>query len=90
MAKSAVPITFKVNQMETFKAKQFAALDLESRYAVDTETAAHHLNRRPQTLRCWASLETGPLRPQRINGRLAWPTSEIRALLGVNLNTGLK
>jgi hypothetical protein len=54
----------------------------EDRDAVDTRTAAHHLNRAQQTLRIWACYESGPLRPIRINGRLAWPTSEIRRLLG--------
>lgn len=61
----------------------FASLDRETRAAVDTATAAHHLNRRPQTLRGWACHEDGPLRPLRVNGRLAWPTAEIRRLLGV-------
>jgi hypothetical protein len=58
-------------------------LDRETRAAVDTETAAYHLNRAPQTLRIWACKENGPLRPLRIHGRLAWSTAEIRRLLGV-------
>jgi hypothetical protein len=62
---------------------EFPPLDRETRAVVDTETAAHHLNRRPQTLRCWAAYESGPLKPVRINGRLAWPIAEIRRLLGV-------
>lgn len=61
----------------------FRPLELENRPAVTTEQAAHYLNRRPQTLRCWACLENGPLRPKRINGRLAWSVAEIRQLLGV-------
>lgn len=61
----------------------FPPLDRETRAAVDTETAAYHLSRRPQTLRCWAAYESGPLRPLRVNGRLAWPIAEIRRLLGV-------
>jgi hypothetical protein len=28
-------------------------------------------------------MENGPLRPMRINGRLAWNVAEIRAVLGV-------
>lgn len=55
----------------------------ETRAAVDTATAAYHLNRQPQTLRVWACLENGPLRPIRVNGRLAWPTAELRRILGV-------
>jgi hypothetical protein len=50
---------------------------------VDTATAAYYLNRRPQTMRGWACLENGPLRPVRIHGRLAWPVAEIRRVLGV-------
>ena len=43
------------------------------------------LLRRPQTLRGWACAETFPdgLRPVRINGRLGWPVSGIKAALGV-------
>lgn len=46
-----------------------------------TDEAAAAINRRPQTLRKWACLETGPIRPIRINGRLAWRVSDLRALL---------
>ena len=58
-------------------------LEREARAALPTSEAAHHLCRRPQTLRIWACLEKGPIRPIRINGRLAWPVSEIRRVLGV-------
>ena len=66
-------------------APTFPALDSETRPAVDTAAAAHYLNRRPQTLRGWACLETFPagLRPVRVNGRLAWPVADIRRALGV-------
>ncbi len=52
---------------------------------VPTPQAAYYLNRRPQTLRGWASAETFPpgLRPVRINGRLAWPVAGLRRVLGV-------
>lgn len=46
-----------------------------------TDEAATALNRKPQTLRKWACLENGPIRPVRINGRLAWRVSDIQALL---------
>lgn len=61
------------------------SLDRETRAAVDTETAAFHLNRRPQTLRAWACLGTYPegLRPVRISGRLAWSVAGLRKVLGV-------
>lgn len=64
----------------------FPALEAVNRPAVDTATAAHYLNRRPQTLRGWACHEDGPLRPLRplrINGRLAWPVADLRRVLGV-------
>ncbi len=60
---------------------QFTPLEQVTRPTVPTADAAHYLNRRPQTLRAWASAEQGPIRPVRINGRLAWPVAAIRALL---------
>lgn len=61
----------------------YVPLELINKPNVDTAHAAYLLTRRPQTLRCWASSETGPLRPVRINGRLAWPVSELKRVLGV-------
>lgn len=61
----------------------FVSLAAETRAAVDTATAAYHLNRQPQTLRAWACLENGPMRPMRVHGRLAWPVAELRRVLGV-------
>lgn len=46
-----------------------------------TDQAAAVINRAPQTLRKWACLECGPIRPIRINGRLAWKVSDLQALL---------
>jgi len=60
---------------------QFAPLELVTRPTLPTDAAAYYLNRQPQTLRAWACLENGALRPIRINGRLAWPVSEIKSLL---------
>lgn len=48
---------------------------------IPTDVAAAALNRKPQTLRKWACLENGPIRPVRINGRLAWRVADIQALL---------
>lgn len=62
---------------------QFPPLETVTRPAVDTAAAAYYLNRRPQTLRGWACLENGPLRPVRVHGRLAWPVAAIKAVLGV-------
>jgi hypothetical protein len=63
--------------------QQFPPLELVNRPTVPTEQAAHYLLRRPQTLRGWACNEVGPLRPVRVNGRLCWPVSELRRVLGV-------
>ncbi|WP_159680350.1 helix-turn-helix domain-containing protein [Caballeronia cordobensis] len=49
--------------------------------SLTTEQAAAALNRKPQTLRKWACLECGPIRPVRICGRLAWRASDIQRLL---------
>jgi hypothetical protein len=59
----------------------FTSLEFERRTHVDIACAAYHLGRKPQTLRVWASSETGPLRPVRVNGRLAWPVADIRRVL---------
>lgn len=48
---------------------------------LSTEVAAAVINRRPQTLRKWACLENGPIRPIRINGRLAWKVTDLQKLL---------
>lgn len=65
------------------KTIQLTPLALETRTALPTPEAAWHLNRAEQTLRIWACREDGPIRPIRINGRLAWPVSELRRVLGV-------
>jgi hypothetical protein len=62
----------------------YVALDCEPRAGVETACAAYHLNRRPQTLRFWAAMQTGPIRPLRVNGRLMWPTQKLRELCGVS------
>lgn len=61
----------------------YPPLALEARTTVDTACAAFHLNRRPQTLRGWACHEDAPLRPVRINGRLAWGVADIKPVLGL-------
>ena len=63
-------------------AQQFTSLAHETRANLPTPEAAFHLNRRPQTLRGWACLENGPIRPLRINGRLAWPVASLKKILG--------
>lgn len=61
----------------------FPPLEVVTRPAVETAAAAYYLNRRPQTLRTWACFENGPIRPMRINGRLAWRVADIKSVMGV-------
>jgi hypothetical protein len=61
---------------------KFPPLEEVNAPAISTRPAAYYLNRQPQTLRGWACHEDGPLRPLRVNGRLAWPVAEIRRLMG--------
>ena len=68
-------------------AQQYIPLALEQRTHVDTNAAAHYLNRRPQTLRGWHCHGAFPidgLRPTAINGRLIWPVAGIKKVLGVS------
>ena len=61
----------------------FIPLDKEARTHVSTKVMCHHLGRKEQTARGWACHEDGPLRPLRVNGRLAWAVADIKRLLGV-------
>lgn len=67
----------------TTDTQPFPPLEMVNRPTVDTAAAAFYLNRRPQTMRGWACTEQGPLRPLRINGRLAWQVADLKRLLGV-------
>ncbi len=60
---------------------EYPPLEQVTRPAVTTAEAAYYLNRKSQTLRAWACLENGPLRPIRIHGRLAWQVADIKRLL---------
>jgi hypothetical protein len=64
-------------------AEQYPPLEQVTRPTVETAAAAFYINRMPQTLRGWACLENGPIRPIRINGRLAWKVEDLRRLLEV-------
>jgi len=48
-----------------------------------TAEAAFYLNRRPQTLRSWACLENGPIRPRRTTRLLDWSTAQVKVLAGI-------
>jgi hypothetical protein len=67
----------------TLIARPDVEITQETRTHVDTNTAARWLNRKPQTLRQWACLENGPIRPMRLNGRLAWAVSDISKALNL-------
>lgn len=70
---------------ETLAAHLYPPIESLTRSAVTTEEAAFYLCRRPQTLRAWSCLENGPIRPIRINNRLAWPVKEIKKVLGMEV-----
>jgi hypothetical protein len=61
--------------------QRFAPLQSITRPSVDTVAAAHYFNRQPQTLRAWAANGTGPVKPVRVNGRLAWLVADIKRVL---------
>ena len=75
-AQSIKPVATAAAHFQTFP-----PLVQESRTAVPTEAAAYYLSRKPQTLRAWACLENGPIRPVRINGRLSWRVADIQSVL---------
>ncbi len=62
----------------------FPPIESITQAVVTTDQAAFYLMRSPQTLRFWAMgrFKT-PIQPIRINGRLAWPVTKIREILGV-------
>lgn len=66
--------------MESQQFPELAAI-AHGRDTLPTHEAASAILRRPQTLRKWACLENGPIRPIRIHGRLAWKVSDLLALL---------
>ena len=67
------------SQRRAARAANIAAFGLTA--TLPTDEAAAAINRRPQTLRKWACLENGPIRPVRINGRLAWRVADLEKLL---------
>jgi hypothetical protein len=73
----------KSHYLKSTKNHNHLPLDQVTSPTVSTDAAAHYLNRKPQTLRAWACLENGPIRPMHINGRLAWPVAGIKTLTGV-------
>ena len=62
---------------------QFPPLSEVTRPTITTPEAAFYLNYARQTLRGWACMERGPIRPIRLPGssKLHWRTADIRRLL---------
>lgn len=74
----------KVNLVnETSSKANYPHIETITSSTVSTDQAAFYLNRHGQTLRNWACYDNGPIRPRRINGRLAWPVDQIKKVLGV-------
>ena len=76
------PTTREATAQQQFTA-QYLPLEQVTRPNLTTAETAYYLNRRPQTLRGWACLENGPMKPRRIGGLLAWSTATVKALVGV-------
>ena len=76
------PVRLACLEKKQFTA-QYLPLEQVTKPNLTTGETAYYLNRRPQTLRGWACLENGPLRPIRIGGLLAWSTATVKALAGV-------
>lgn len=73
---ASIPVTFTACSVP-----KFPPLNQVTSPTVSTAAAAYYLNRKPQTLRAWACLENGAIRPVRVHGRLAWSVNSIRNLL---------
>ena len=63
----------------------FPPLELITKPGLTTREMAYYTNQAEQTWRAHACHETFPqgLRPIRVGGRLNWPTSGVKKLLGV-------
>lgn len=77
----AVTATLHTQHLQPVQQIKFTPLAQVTNPTVPTDAAAYYLNRKSQTLRAWACFENAPIRPIRINGRLAWKVADIRTLL---------
>jgi len=48
---------------------------------LNTNEAANSIDHRPQTLRKWATYQTGPIKPVKVGRRLLWPIESLNKLL---------
>jgi len=74
------------NRQQSRRELNLPPLEAVGKPNLTTEETAYYTNRTPKTLRSWACYENGPIRPLRINGRLAWPVSEVKRILGIASN----
>jgi hypothetical protein len=70
------------NQPLQTQANRYPPLDEITAPTLATPAAAHYMNRRPQTLRTWACFDDGPIKPIRVNRRLAWRVADIKKVMG--------
>jgi hypothetical protein len=64
--------------------QDYEPLERVTKPNVSTTKAAYYLDRKPDTLQRWAKNGNGPIKPLRINNRLAWPVDQLKRLLGVS------
>jgi len=63
---------------------QYLPLEQVTKPNLTTAETAYYLNRSAQTLRIWACRSgTGPMKPTRIGGLLAWNTATVKLLAGL-------
>ena len=71
--------------MQTQTGQRFTPLEQVTKPNLTTAELAYYSNMAEQTWRVKACYDTAPdgLRPLRVCGKLAWPVSELRRVLGV-------
>lgn len=75
------PVIGDAKSKASGRQKYYPPLNAVTSPTVPTGDAAYYTNRKSQTLRSWACFDKGPIRPIRINGRLAWSVQAIKDLL---------
>ncbi len=76
--------SLETRQQATAPPADFVPLALETRPTVTTAAIAFYTHSAPQTWRIHAMRQTGGILPLRLNGKLHWPTDQLRRLLGVS------
>lgn len=71
----------QMRELRAARAQRLHDIAVERRRFLPTREAALHLGRSEQTLRNWACAGNGLISPQRQGGRLAWPVSDLKAVL---------